>query len=673
MNTAPTRTLIFVALLCSASTRADDRAARVGQQWVTTFSFLDNLSKATVRSPHLPASRPLFHRVDKAKKNGQTVQNPWPGDGPHRYMHVRVRKSVSRQVRQDLRDCLVVPAVGQVSFQVNVLPKSQLRFAPEYVRTGGLSRALMRVTISVGGNAETVLWEERRKGRSLWKNEWVETVVPLDAYAGKSATITFSADDPAQRPGRWKKRGKHGGVGLFALPRVLTSISAEDTAGRAAVKAVVGDELNHNVIMFVFDSMRADLMTPVREKFKRIPPITPRLDAFAEKGVRFTRAFSVGNQTRIGSYSMYLATPPAAGGFWQIRWTLSDKFRKDFYAWKPVSLPRTLHKAGYLTGHMGYNGFLTGNMYLSMDMGFDFVSEFNGPPKNTVRMTKAIIDWLDEHKDQKFFLLVWFDPPHFPYTAPEGYRKKLYSKGLNKKSRYFAHGYLAKMIYGDEYFGKIADKLTSLGLDRKTLMIVTADHGEAMDPRHDGYSNNVNTRVARHHGKSFYDEEVHVPLIFRMDGQLPKKLDVPEQVSLVSLAPTVQELLGLPTNLKNQFGRSFATLVRGKKEAAERTVYFEGRWSHGISRHGHKYIFHDKGERLKLTRKSLWRRSRDGTDEIFDTAKDPDELTNIATTKPEIRAKMRKAYFEHRARMRAFRKARSKERLTRPIAEIGDP
>ena len=47
------------------------------------------------------------------------------------------------------------------------------------------------------------------------------------------------------------------------------------------------------------------------------------------------------------------------------------------------------------------------------------------------------------------------------------------------------------------------------------------------------------------------------------------------------------------------------------------------------------------------------------------------ELQNLASDRPALRSKMRKAFFEHRARMRAFRKARSKEPLTRPLVELG--
>ncbi|MFT7623474.1 MAG: arylsulfatase A-like enzyme [Myxococcota bacterium] len=662
--TARLLSLALLAVVLSPPAQAQDAASRVGVQWVTTYSFLEHLAEGRAESPFLPARKPLYDKVDKERKAGTTVQNPWGGEGANRFMRVRVRKTIVSRVMKDLRDCLVVPLIGRIAFDVQVLPGSVLLFSPEYVRMGA---AGVRLKVTADGQE---LWSDVLAGKSMYDNSWDEVSIPLDAYAGRKVTIVFEVDKPSLGDKRWTRRGKHKGVGLFALPRIITRVDSKDLEQRAAVKAIVGDELNYNVIMFVFDSGRADLLSPVREERKKIPSITPALDKFGANAVQFSRAYSVGNQTRIGSYSFYTGMPPAAGGFWSIKWGLSRAFRKAFYAQKPVSLPNQLKKAGYLTGHLGFNGFLTGFQYLSLDMGFDFVGEYNGVPENTVRMTDGIIEWVEQHKDQKFFLLVWFDPPHFPYNPPKKYVQRVYDAGLDPSDKFFDHRYLGKMAYGDEYFGKIADKLTQLGLDKKTMYLVSADHGEAMDLRHDGYSSNVNTRIARHHGKSLYDEEVHVPLWVRLDGVLEKRV-VSAQVSLMSLGATITDLLGLETNWKGQLGRSFATLVRGGKEAVERLIYFEARWSYGIRWGGYKYIFHDSRERLKLHRKSLWQRARDGTDEIFDAVNDPFELENIATTQPDVRRKMRQTYFNWRAKMRAFRAGQSPDGAdTRPIIDL---
>jgi arylsulfatase A-like enzyme len=319
---------------------------------------------------------------------------------------------------------------------------------------------------------------------------------------------------------------------------------------------------------------------------------------------------------------------------------------------------------------MGFNGFLTGFQYLSLDMGFDFVSEFAGVPENTVRMTDGVLEWLEEHKDEKFFLLVWYDPPHFPYNAPREYVDQAYAAGLDREQEFFDPRYLAKMLYGDEHFGRLAAGMERLGLNDTTLFVVTADHGEAMDPRHAGRSHNVNTRVTRHHGKTFYDEEIHVPLLLRLDGTLEAGRDVSSLVSLMSLGPTIQELLGHPHVESRRMGRSFAGLAQGETEAQGRTAYFEGRWSYGIRTQRYKYIYHDRAERLTFQRASLWERRRDGPNELFDVQVDPYEVTNLASSRPELLGQMRSQYWEARRAMRAFRRTQLRGAISRPIEEL---
>lgn len=96
----------------------------------------------------------------------------------------------------------------------------------------------------------------------------------------------------------------------------------------------------------------------------------------------------------------------------------------------------------------------------------------------------------------------------------------MFKRGLFCDQKFFDFCYFGKMLYGDEYFAKIVQKLDELGLIKKILIIVIADYGEVMDPWYEGYSKNVNICVIRYYGKLLYDEEIHVLLFFRFDGVL---------------------------------------------------------------------------------------------------------------------------------------------------------
>ena len=631
---------------------AEAEAKRVGAQWVTTFHFLDKLADGVAVSPSLPAREPLYERVDAERKNPTTVQHPWGGEGPNKFLRVRVRKTDRKQVMRDLRDCLAVPLVGKVSWKVDILPHSELRVATDYVAMGQ-GRATLRVVVESAGQKTAVL-EETAATVSSRGGPWVERSFSLAAFGGKSVTVSFEVDDPGLGEQRWKGRSGHKGVGLFGVPRIVTRLEPGETATRAAVRKRLGDEINRPVLAIFFDSFRADLVPPVREERKLIPSLTPNLDRFFGKAVRFSRTFSVGNQTRTGSYGFLTSLPPSVAGWWQTRWEFEDKARDKFYGGKIALLTQELRQRGYLVGMMGYNGFLHGGMYLSLDMGFDFVQEFNGVPENTVRMTDGVMTFLDQHKDEKVFLLIWYEPPHFPYSPPPGYAQKVRAAGVPADFKFFALGYLGKMIYGDEHFGRLFSHLEKTGILNKSMTFITGDHGECMDPRHQGYSDNVNTQIARMHGKTFFDEEVHIPFALRMPGALPEDRTVINQVSLIDVGPTVLELLGLPTRPDRQLGRSFAGLARGGTEPDTRWAYFEGRWSAGFREGGKKYIFHDREEKLRFNNDDLFQRKRDGVDEIYDVQKDPFELKNLASGDPALRKRVKARYEAIKAEMVKF-------------------
>jgi arylsulfatase A-like enzyme len=74
--------------------------------------------------------------------------------------------------------------------------------------------------------------------------------------------------------------------------------------------------------------------------------------------------------------------------------------------------------------------------------------------------------------------------------------------------------------------------LSQRGLDQRTLVVVTADHGEAFG-QHPG-------NVA--HSFFIYDENIRVPFIVHVPGRAAKR--VSRVSSLVDVAPTILDVLG---------------------------------------------------------------------------------------------------------------------------------
>jgi arylsulfatase A-like enzyme len=91
--------------------------------------------------------------------------------------------------------------------------------------------------------------------------------------------------------------------------------------------------------------------------------------------------------------------------------------------------------------------------------------------------------------------------------------------------------YGAAMGLVDDHVGSLLDALEDRGLREDTLIVLTADHGEALDDH--GYTG---------HGRQLYEEEVRVPLVFAHPDV--ESATVADQVRTIDLAPTVLDLLG---------------------------------------------------------------------------------------------------------------------------------
>jgi arylsulfatase A-like enzyme len=93
--------------------------------------------------------------------------------------------------------------------------------------------------------------------------------------------------------------------------------------------------------------------------------------------------------------------------------------------------------------------------------------------------------------------------------------------------------YAARMGLADRTLGRLLDALTAAGRAEDTVVVVTADHGEAL-----GEHGHVE------HGDSVYGELVEVPLLIVVPGREPAASSGP--ASLVDVAPTLLALAGLP-------------------------------------------------------------------------------------------------------------------------------
>lgn len=197
-----------------------------------------------------------------------------------------------------------------------------------------------------------------------------------------------------------------------------------------------------------------------------------------------------------------------------------------------------------------------------------------------------VMQWLDKNQNNNFFLWVHFREPHVPYDLPPPYNNIYLNDNYNNTNKnvpivklglfgfggipeFLAHGKITNIDYyiaqydggikfTDSQIGILLRKLRELKLDKKTLIILTADHGEFLG-EHDYYFC---------HAGLLYDELIRVPLIIRFNKLVSKNKVIDNQVQLINIAPTVLDILGIPGK-DNMEGVSLLSLITGKSNYSD--------------------------------------------------------------------------------------------------------
>ena len=177
------------------------------------------------------------------------------------------------------------------------------------------------------------------------------------------------------------------------------------------------------------------------------------------------------------------------------------------------------------------------------------------------------------------------------------------------------------LSYADEQFGKVVDYLEQSGLRERTLVIVTADHGESLG-EHGHFFN---------HGNSVYEPSVKVPLLLYLpDGRFAGRR-TEASVALIDLFPTVLELLQVSSSQPVQ-GRSLLPLMEGRPrqpvgyylETIQPEYKQPGGMLRGLLQGRYKYIRTDGlGPTGEIRR------------ELYDLQADPQELQNLVASRSE--------------------------------------
>jgi arylsulfatase A-like enzyme/Tfp pilus assembly protein PilF len=338
-----------------------------------------------------------------------------------------------------------------------------------------------------------------------------------------------------------------------ALAGILSSGPA---CGRAAApthgneRLAAGSLSGSNVLLVTIDTLRADRVGAYSGV-----PLTPTLDRLASSGVRFTDAHAHVPMTLPAHTSIMTGLVPPTHGVHTNGSTI--------VAAATPTLASAFQGAGYRTGAFVAAFVLDARFGLSR--GFqtydDRVGSDTGPitfayaERPADRVTQLAGDWIlgsqsrlgDEEGAPRrpWFCWVHLFDPHAPYHAPE---------------QRFADAYDNEVAFADAQLGRLLDRLRAARQLDSTLIVVLADHGEALGDHGEAT-----------HGLFAYEATLRIPLIIASPAIQPAVSDA--AAAQADVLPTILELVGIPVPAPVD-GLSLLPAIRGEKWLA-RPIYFE--------------------------------------------------------------------------------------------------
>lgn len=322
-----------------------------------------------------------------------------------------------------------------------------------------------------------------------------------------------------------------------------------------------------NIVLISIDTLRVDHLGVYG--YKR--DTTPNIDELAEKGILFENAVSQAPWTLPSMASMHTSLYPIEHGAFSKSLKLRDN---------TVMLAEYMKNNYYKTIAVVTNILLTDKYGFSQ--GFDI---YNQTIKNNVSsnlITERAIEYVSKNRENKFFLWLHYLDPHgmyrdhseFEYSSnysgfPVGFKAgpntlNSITGSINDQAlQYVIDLYDEEISFTDKHIGRLIDYLDKIGLSENTIIILTSDHGEEfMERKRFG------------HGKSLYQELIHVPLIiYDPTGLKYESKRVKSNVEVRDIPKTILDLCGIKNsafggnNLKiiaeedNQTGPSYSDVI----------------------------------------------------------------------------------------------------------------
>jgi arylsulfatase A-like enzyme/tetratricopeptide (TPR) repeat protein len=427
-------------------------------------------------------------------------------------------------------------------------------------------------------------------------------------------------------------------MGCAGLAATITACATP----RPAPSLISGQLTGANVLLVTIDTLRRDRVGA----YGGTTGLTPTLDRLAAQGLRYSRATSHVPMTLPAHTSILTGLTPRRHGVHN-----NVAFRLDE---RVPTLATMMKAAGYRTG--AFVGAFVLDARFGLSRGFDVYDDrlphasattFRFAERPAAEVVKPAGDWILSGPTPWFAWVHLFDP-HAPYEAPPAYRAA-------------RSPYDAEVAYADAMFGQFLDRLRAGHALDRTLVIVTADHGESLGEHGEAT-----------HGLFAYDSTLAVPLIVSGPSIPARAVDAP--AAHVDIVPTIADLVGIPAP-SSLDGRSLAS-----PPPSDRAMYFES-LDANLTRDWAPLTGVIEGD---------WKLIDLPIRELYDRRVDPGEATNLAdrdsthrdalarvlailSTPPAERARANTIDAEAAARLRSLGYAGGSAARARRYTDADDP
>ncbi|MDP8222156.1 MAG: sulfatase-like hydrolase/transferase [Candidatus Lernaella stagnicola] len=396
-----------------------------------------------------------------------------------------------------------------------------------------------------------------------------------------------------------------------------------------------------NIVLVTVDTLRADHLSCYGYDKIR----TPNMDRLAADGIAFDRHIAATSWTLPSIASLHSGVYPDVHDQFLPTLRLDSGF---------ATTAEVLRERGYLTA-----AYLT-NAYLVRKFGFDQGFDAHAHAKNHrsdpvfagFSLTRFLmpmlavrhaaenvagdaVDFLRRHRDRRLFLWIHYIDPHIPYGAwyinqTPAYATKHLPSGraqvnnidpfLERRKKPTADdllnlnaAYDAEILYLDKQIGRLRDGLAELGLDRNTLFVFTADHGEEFYDHEYWF-----------HGFTLYQETVRVPLLVAWPGRVTPGRRSDVACGTIDIAPTLASIAGAAPPL-NFVGKDLRPWLFDEGPKADDPPVFSMLDKWGKTLRG----VHTRRWDLILDMKNRGA-------ELYDAAADPRQTNNLASEREDV-------------------------------------